>query len=241
MAGSWIARRGSLDSSEAAWKTAQNHSDSKAVLVQKRSDSRLGRKLFAARLSAHLTQAQLGDLASCSVRGVWMAEAGLGHPDHYLRMVDALGMEVVGRSLPPGEHLGARLLALRARMGMSLRELAAASDISRTTLAAVEAGRLGHLASVERVADALGARLTLAARGGSPGFFTQSALSSAWDAWATPFDILDRLYRVMDGAFDLDPCSPGRGRCRVRAGVHYTAEDDGLALPWNGRVYMNAP
>jgi DNA N-6-adenine-methyltransferase (Dam) len=44
------------------------------------------------------------------------------------------------------------------------------------------------------------------------------------------------------GAFDLDPCSPTSGRTApVRAKVHYTQEDNGLALPWFGTVYMNAP
>jgi transcriptional regulator with XRE-family HTH domain len=65
-------------------------------------------------------------------------------------------MEVADRSLPPGEHLGARLLALRRRIGMSRRQLSAASQVCSTSIAELEAGRLGHLALVERVSQALG-------------------------------------------------------------------------------------
>jgi len=50
------------------------------------------------------------------------------------------------------------------------------------------------------------------------------------------------LYSVF-GVFDLDPCSPtSNGRTApVRANIHYTEDDDGLALPWFGTVFMNPP
>lgn len=46
------------------------------------------------------------------------------------------------------------------------------------------------------------------------------------------------LYRAFPG-FELDPCSPRKTRTRARARGHYTAEDDGLSLPWFGTVFMN--
>lgn len=47
----------------------------------------------------------------------------------------------------------------------------------------------------------------------------------------------------MFGNFDLDPCSPTKSRrtAPVKARVHYTAEDDGLSLPWFGTVFVNPP
>lgn len=161
-----------------------------------------------------MTQAQLAALAGGSIRGLWQAER---------------------------EHLGARILALRTRTGMSRSSLCDASGISRTMIAAIGAGRLGHLAAVECVGEFLGAGLTLAAIGEAAAFFSSAALSSAWDAWATPQQVLDRLYVALGGGFDLDPCSPGRGRSRVRAGMHLTDDDDGLRHAWRGTVYMNPP
>ena len=55
------------------------------------------------------------------------------------------------------------------------------------------------------------------------------------DEWLTPPEILKAL-----GPFDLDPCSPVN-RPWPTASEHYTVEDDGLALPWRGRVWCNPP
>lgn len=53
--------------------------------------------------------------------------------------------------------------------------------------------------------------------------------------WLTPPDILKVL-----GRFDLDPCSPVK-RPWPTAARHLTIKDDGLALPWKGRVWLNPP
>lgn len=50
--------------------------------------------------------------------------------------------------------------------------------------------------------------------------------------WATP-DWLFRELEMEFGPFDLDPASTHENAKTAR---HYTAEDDGLALPWAGRV-----
>src|SRR5690348_14101892 len=53
--------------------------------------------------------------------------------------------------------------------------------------------------------------------------------------WLTPPEIVAAL-----GPFDLDPCSPSQ-RPWDTAALHYTQEEDGLRLPWTGRVWMNPP
>jgi hypothetical protein len=55
------------------------------------------------------------------------------------------------------------------------------------------------------------------------------------DEWLTPPHVLAAL-----GAFDLDPCAP-RVRPWETAAQHYTANDNGLAKPWHGRVWLNPP
>ena len=53
--------------------------------------------------------------------------------------------------------------------------------------------------------------------------------------WLTPPDIIKAL-----GPFDLDPCSPV-DRPWDMAKSHYTELDNGLLLPWHGRVWLNPP
>jgi len=57
------------------------------------------------------------------------------------------------------------------------------------------------------------------------------------DEWLTPPWILKRL-----GSFDLDPCAPSpEKRPWETAKVHYSEWDDGLSMPWVGRVWLNPP
>lgn len=63
----------------------------------------------------------------------------------------------------------------------------------------------------------------------------QSAVGGT-DEWLTPPELIKAL-----GPFDLDPCSPGDRRPWDTAAKHYSIEDDGLAQPWEGRVWCNPP
>lgn len=57
----------------------------------------------------------------------------------------------------------------------------------------------------------------------------------ATDSWVTPQRIIEAL-----GPFDLDPCQcdPQPWPC---ATTGYTQEQNGLSLPWSGRVWLNPP
>jgi phage N-6-adenine-methyltransferase len=126
---------------------------------------------------------------------------------------------------------------------MGRRIVAELAGISPTTVAAIERDATAHLASVVRIGEALGAHLRLVPLGTPGSYWTAAAASSAHQAWTTPRDVLERLYRVVGGSFDLDPCSPVRSgpRAPVRARLRYTEEDDGLHRPWIGAVFVNPP
>ena len=202
--------------------------------------SSIGGYLRAVRRAAGISQSELAARADISRETVMQAEAGRGSCAAFRALAAALDHEIGGRSLPPGEHLGARLRVLRQRRQISVRSLAALARVSPPTIAAIELGRDGHLASVDRLGGALGAGLRLDRIGDGGGFWAGAGTSSAHHGWATPPDLLARLYPLVGGVFDLDPCSPGASS-PVRSRIRLTAADDGLSLPWIGSTFVNPP
>ncbi len=64
--------------------------------------------------------------------------------------------------------------------------------------------------------------------------------ASGNNEWYTPRPFLDAAHELM-GGIDLDPASNERANLTVRAQRYYTINDDGTALPWFGRVWLNPP
>lgn len=62
--------------------------------------------------------------------------------------------------------------------------------------------------------------------------------SSETNEWYTPKSIIELVQKVLN-EIDLDPCS--NSQKNIPATSHYTEQDNGLAFPWHGRVYMNPP
>jgi ParB family chromosome partitioning protein len=60
------------------------------------------------------------------------------------------------------------------------------------------------------------------------------------DRWFTPAPFLDAAHELM-GGIDLDPASEEFANRIVRAARFFTEDDDGLARPWAGRVWLNPP
>ena len=57
------------------------------------------------------------------------------------------------------------------------------------------------------------------------------------DDYYTPPSIFESL----GIEFDLDVCAPRGGVPWIPAARHFSIEDDGLAQPWEGKVWMNPP
>ncbi len=58
--------------------------------------------------------------------------------------------------------------------------------------------------------------------------------------WYTPKDDIERVRKVL-GTIELDPATSDAAQKIVKAKIHYTKEDDGLARPWQGKVFLNPP
>lgn len=58
--------------------------------------------------------------------------------------------------------------------------------------------------------------------------------------WYTPPEVADLARDVM-GGIDLDPASCEYANGLIKAKRFYTKQDNGLQLPWKGRIWMNPP
>ena len=58
--------------------------------------------------------------------------------------------------------------------------------------------------------------------------------------WYTPAETCVKVRSVL-GAIDLDPASSEEANETVKARRFFSAQDDGLAQPWSGRVFLNPP
>lgn len=56
------------------------------------------------------------------------------------------------------------------------------------------------------------------------------------DSYCTPKWLADRL-----GTFDTDPCSNPRSHIQATTKYSLETHDNGLELPWHGRVWLNHP
>lgn len=125
---------------------------------------------------------------------------------------------------------------LRENPGQSDRQVATVVGLSPTTVGVVrdELEVAGDVSILDTRTDTLGRAQPVRDDRWNPG----AVMSSASHEWYTPRHVVDAVLSTMQ-VIDLDPCAD-KDR-RIPAAAHLTKQDDGLAHPWKGRVYMNPP
>lgn len=203
------------------------------------ADIALSRQLRSHRKAAGVTQAELATACGLAERTIRGLEQGSGTLQSWHAVLETLGLILAGRNLPAGETLGQRIATLRRRRRLSQAVLADLVGVTKPTIGALERTGMGRLSTLQAIMDILGAGAYLATKESVPAFYTHAGNSSVDQCWQTPTELLEALYKVF--RFDLDPCAATKTRQGVKARVRYTAEDDGLNLPWHGVVFMNPP
>lgn len=200
----------------------------------------LGEAIKLARKEAGFTQAAIAKRAGIAIPTVRLVETGAGNLDSFLKVLRALDLKLWGKNLPAGDSIGERIVALRKRRSMSQRGLASQAAVSHPVVVRLERQSRGRLKLVDQVLSILGAGPVVS--GSAPAFFTHAGNSSGEQHWNTPTWLLDVLREVF-GVFDLDPCAPTgiRRATSVSAKLLFTEADDGLTLPWRGKVFVNPP
>ncbi len=202
----------------------------------------LSRSLRLARRSRRLSQVKLSERSGLALATIRNIEHGRGTVGSLLRALRRLRLVIVGRHLPPGRSIGARVADLRRRRRVSQRQLAQDAGVTQPTIVALERRSQGRVETLDRVLTLLGAGQRIVEASAAASFYASTGVSSAHHNWHTPPELLASLYAA-GLMFDLDPCSPtnDRRRAPVKAKAYYVEADDALSLVWHGRVFLNPP
>ena len=162
-------------------------------------------------------------------------EKGIGSMPTLIAAMAALDFRLTG--LAPGKALPEQLRAQRRKRSMSLREAAAKTGLSPTTIAGLERGG-GSVASLFRLLAVL-----------APNARRRAPERSYWgqgdkddrDSRFTPPDFMEGIYTAF-GDIDLDPCGHLLSPVVAHHRIMLSEGGDGLADDWEGKLaFVNPP
>src|SRR5947208_17082305 len=90
----------------------------------------LGVHLKRERQDRQLTQSDLAQQAQVTIPTIRSLENGQGTLSSFWSVLEVLNVEIAGRNLPTGQHIGEQITTLRKRKGLSQRELIKLVEIS---------------------------------------------------------------------------------------------------------------
>jgi transcriptional regulator with XRE-family HTH domain len=110
----------------------------------------LGVHLQRERQDRQLTQSDLAQQAQLSIETLRLLEYGKGNLTSFWAVLSTLNLDIVGRNLPLGQHIGERIITLRKRKGVSQRDLVKLVGVSQPTLIALERHTGGRLVQYQK-------------------------------------------------------------------------------------------
>lgn len=191
--------------------------------------------LKAARQSKGLSRAALAHALGVDAQTIKRLESGIGTMPTLISVMTMLDYHL--SNLARGNDLPSQLRQRRMNLRLSLDEVARRAQISRATIAALEAGR-GSVRSALRVIDAIAPQARQ--RQPSRAHWTPDPRGDR-DHQFTPPAFMEAVYEAF-GEVDLDPCGHAESPVRAKRRILLNEGGDGLRDNWSGRlVFMNCP
>lgn len=162
-------------------------------------------------------------------------EKGVGSATTLIEAMKALDFHLTG--VGRGATLPEQLRANRLGRSLSLRETAARTGMSRTTIAALERGE-GTIASLLRLLSVLAPK---ARRRAMERSYWGAGDKADRDSRFTPPDFMAHVHAAF-GEIDLDPCAHRLSPVVARRRILLDEGGDGLVDDWSGRLaFVNPP
>ena len=195
-------------------------------------------RIDAIRACAHIAKNRQMEIDAAEIR--YRAERKLGELIILQKQMVGLNTGAIGTPGPGRGHTGPQENAVGGDdrvLKPTLADAGISKDLSSRAQKYAQLAPDEFEARIDGWRENLGKRITV---GLLDAAHIRGTLGTGENDWHTPQQYLDAARRVM-GGIDLDPATSEVAQRRVGATRFYTTDDDGLAQPWAGRVWLNPP
>ena len=189
----------------------------------------IGSAIRAARKGCGLSQEQLADIAGVSRSAIVALESNRGACRTLIAVRPHIGFRITG--LANGNDPAEQVRNARRNKGLSLARVSEGSGVSIPTVRSIEAGK-GNISSLSAI-------IAFLAPKARPNGWYRAHWQVNKDVRFTPPELLKAIVEVV-GKISLDPA--GDPRSFVSAKRTITEAEDGLSVPWSGKLaFVNPP